>query len=387
MTDRSSSDPTDPTNQNRLPSRPEDEPDSGSLGAFSAGETRDPIDSDSGPWNRSASGGPAPDHHAPAGSATDAEPSRQVRMVTAGPGSPAQPRVRVRSDRSWTWPLINLIGLLVVVLVNALANVIPFNDQTTGEVITRDPIPFQPAGWVFGIWGLIYILLGVFAIYGLLPAGRRNRRLQRISPLFLITNLANITWLVLWHWEQFAASLVVMAVLLVTLIVIYIGVRIRNPLAQDSLRQTKLQRLIMWTPFSIYLGWICVAALANLMVWLDRSGWDGGPFSYNVWAALFIVAGTLAAALFAFLWHDALIPLVFVWAFIGIAQQQWGESTLVSVVAIVFTVVMAGLAAAAMLLAFDRTSNIGRFGRAPVTPSPAPSTGTDQAAETPDHLP
>jgi hypothetical protein len=293
----------------------------------------------------------------------------------------------MRSDRSWFWPLINLIGLLVVVLVNALANVIPFNDQTTGEVITKDPVPFQPAGWVFGIWGLIYVLLGVFAVYGLLPAGRHNRRLQRISLLFLITNLANITWLVLWHWEQFAASLVVMAVLLVTLIVIYIGVRIRNPLAQDSLRQTKLQRLIMWTPFSIYLGWICVAALANLMVWLDRSGWDGGPFSYNVWAALFIIGGTLIAALFAFVWHDALIPLVFVWAFIGIAQHQWGESTLVSVVAIVFTVVAAGLAAAAMLLAFDRTSNIGRFGRAPATPSPAPSTRTDRGAETPDRHP
>lgn len=299
-----------------------------------------------------------------------AAPSRRITdpRGEAGPespaGSPSQPQVQAQSDRSWTWPLINLIGLLLVVLVNGLANWIPFNDQTTSEVVNQDPVPFQPAGWVFGIWGVIYILLGIFAIYGLLPAGRHNPRLQRISPLFLVVNLANITWLVLWHWEQFAASLVVMVVLLISLIAIYILIRIRIPATPGSSRQAKLQRLIMWTPFSIYLGWIFVAALANLMVWLDRSGRDGGPFSYNVWAALFIVSGALIAALFAFLWHDALVPLVFVCAYIGIAQRQWGESALVSVTAIVFTVVVAALAGVAVLLAFDRTSNVGRFGRA-----------------------
>lgn len=317
---------------------------------------------------------------------TAAVPSRRVTARPDGTGPTSGRQPRPDSDRSWAWPLINLIGLLVVVLVNALANLLPFNDQTTADVVNRDPVPFQPAGWVFGIWGLIYILLGVFVIYGLLPAGRRDRRLQQISPLFLITNIANITWLVLWHWERFAASLVVMVVLLVTLIAIYIAVRVRNRPSPDAPRHTKLQRLLLWVPFSIYLGWIFVAALANLMVWLDRSGWDGGPFSYNVWAALFIVAGALVAALFAFVWNDALIPLVFVWAFIGIAQRQWGESALVSVTAIVFTVVAAALAAVAILLAFDRTSNLGRFGRSPASSAPQSVTVT-RSGGTPDRTP
>lgn len=372
--------PSDPSDRNRAPAAPGDTANASS--ASSSGNGPDP-DAGAGPPGST-------------GSTTRVRPgtvpSRRVTAGTddTGPGSPAQPRVREQSDRSWTWPLINLIGLLVVVLVNALANVLPFNDQTTGEVVNKDPVPFQPAGWVFGIWGLIYILLGVFAIYGLLPAGRHNTRLQRISPLFLIANLANIVWLVLWHWERFAASLAVMVVLLLSLIAIYIGVRIRNPMrhvSRDAPHQTKLQRLIIWTPFSIYLGWICVAALSNLMVWLDRSGWDGGPFSYNVWAALFIVAGALIAALFAFLWHDALIPLVFVWAYIGIVQRQWGESVLVTVVAIVFTVVAAGLAAVAMLLAFDRTANLGRFGRSPAAAPATRTISVPRPAEPPDRTP
>lgn len=373
MTDRSPSDHDasriDPSGDGSLSSRPEHEPVAGSPGVAAPGE-------------RGVNGSTTRVR-------TSDAPSRRVtaRMDAGGPGSPAQPRVREHAERRWFWPLVNLIGLLVVVLVNGLANVLPFNGQTTAEVIDKDPIPFQPAGWVFGIWGLIYILLGVFAIYGLLPAGRHNTRLRRISPLFLVANLANIIWLVLWHWEYFAASLVVIGVLLASLLTIYIAVRIRNPLHRDAPRQTKLQRLIIWTPFSVYLGWICVAAIANLMVWLDRSGWNGGPFSYNVWAALFIVAGALIAAVFAFLGHDALIPLVFVWAYIGIGQRQWGESALVTVVAIVFTVVVAALAAAAMLLAFDRRTNVGRFGRSPARAPETRTISLPRPAEPPDRTP
>lgn len=323
--------------------------------------------------------GPSPDEletsDEPAhGERVDATPPPDPRpstlVVDEGTGSPDRPRVSTGRDGHWFWPLVNLIGLLLVVIVNGLANWLPFNDQTTADVITKDPIPFQPAGWVFLIWGLIYVLLGAFVIYGLLPGGRRNIRLLRISPFFLVANVANITWLFLWHWEQFAASIIAMAVLLVSLLVIYIGLRIRNPVRRSvGGDPTRMQRLITWTPFSVYLGWICVAALANLMVWLDRSGWDGGPFSYNVWAAIFLVGGTLVAAVFAFVSRDVLIPLVFVWAFVGIAQQEWGESALVSVTAIVFAVVAAALAVAASLLSFDHTNESGMFGRKAVTPT------------------
>jgi len=299
----------------------------------------------------------------------------------AGTGSPDQPRVSQARDEQWFWPLANLIELLIVVIVNGLANWLPLNDQTTAEVITRDPIPFLPESWVFTIWGLIYVLLGVFVIYGLLPGGRRNTRLQRISPLFLVANIANITWLFLWHWERFAASMIAMVVLLVSLLAIYIGLRIRNPIRRTATGDpTRIQRLITWTPFSVYLGWISVAALANLMVWLERSGWDGGPFSYTVWAAIFIAGGALIAAVFAVVAHDILIPLVFGWAFIGIAQRQWGESALISVTAIVFTVVAAGLAVIASLLSFDRANGVARggnvFGRKAVAPPPESSTSS-----------
>lgn len=289
----------------------------------------------------------------------DAPPPRVIRRDDreggGGPaaGTPDQPRVTVDRDRSWTWPLINLIGLLVVLAVNALANIIPFNGLSTADVINQDPVPFQPAGWVFTIWGFIYLLLAVFVVYGLLPMGRHSPRLQRISPFFLIANIANATWIFLWHWEQFAASLVTILVLLGSLVVIYLGVRVHRRSTSGPSRWT---RLVLWTPFSVYVGWICVASLANLMVWLDRSNWDGGPFTYNIWAGIFMAGGTLIAALFALVGRDPLVPLVFVWAYIGIAAQWGGDRLSVTIAAVVFAVITAGLAFMGTLLEFDRNA-------------------------------
>lgn len=278
-------------------------------------------------------------------------------------------------DRSWTWPAINAVGLAVVVLVNFLANALEFNGQSTGDVVNRDPVPVQPAGWVFSIWGVIYTLLLLFVIYGFLPGGRRNVRLRRISPLFLLSNVANVTWIVLWHYEQFFASLVTILVLLGSLLAIYIGLRIRNPLHRvGTARLPWYVRLMVWVPFSVYLGWVCVATLSNVMVWLERSGWDGGPFSYNVWAMIFMALGAVVAAAFAITARDILIPLVFTVAYTGVADQNWGEATSVSIVAIVFAVVCAALAALAWILAFDRDTDRNPFSRKAAAGTPPPMT-------------
>ena len=83
------------------------------------------------------------------------------------------------------------------------------------------------------------------------------------------------------------------------------------------------------------------------------------------------------AALFAFAAQDALVPLVMMVAFAGIAHHNWGDSALVSVTAIVFAVIAAGLAGAASLLAFERDTNRGPFGRGKRADAPPPMTPID----------
>jgi len=280
--------------------------------------------------------------------------------TSAFPVSSSGRRVWFERGSSWYWPLINLVSLLAVIGVNFLANWIPFNNQTTGEVITKDPIFFQPAGWAFVIWGLIYALLLVFAGYSLLPGGRRSRRVRRIGPFFLVANIANIVWLLFWHWEQFLLTVVFMGILLLSLIVCYILARTADGGGREP---TRVQRFVIQIPFSVYLGWITVASIANVLIWLDRRGWNGGPFSLQVWAVIMILVGLGVAAGIALFLQDAAYPLVFAWAYIAIAQQQWSDSKLVSIVAAIGAVVAAALTVFAFMLSFDRRAMSGLYSR------------------------
>jgi len=265
-------------------------------------------------------------------------------------------------DTSWTWPLINLIGLIVVVAVNYAANYFKFNGNSTGDIVNRDPVPFQPAGWVFSIWGVIYILLAVFVVYGLLPVGRNNPRLQRISPLFLVSNIANTVWIIFWHWEQVAASLGTITILLISLLGIYVGVRFQGNPFRKATREAVappswVERIALRLPFSVYIGWICVATLANTMVWMQKTGRHSGLFSLNWWAVIFMLVAALIAAAFMATSHDGVVALVMAVAFAGIADRNWGSSTAVSVVAGIFAVVALVIAGAAALIAFDKSHN------------------------------
>lgn len=225
--------------------------------------------------------------------------------------------------------------------VNGLANALSLTGQATGDIINRDPVFFLPANWVFSIWGLIYLGLTAFAAYGLLPAGRRNPRLQRIGPLFAVTCLANGAWLFLWHWERLPHSLVAMTILLLTLIGIYA--------ALHAGRETpsRAERLCVRLPFSVYLGWISVATIANAAVVLDRAGWGGWGLAPAAWAALMIAVGGALAALVGLGRVDASFAAVFVWAFVGIAIRQ-RDTPFVAVAATIGASVAAAVALAAL---------------------------------------
>jgi benzodiazapine receptor len=118
--------------------------------------------------------------------------------------------------------LVVVLAVVATVLLNGLANALPLNGLTTGEISDRFQVYFVPAGYVFSIWGLIYLALAAYAVYQALPAQRENARLGRIGYLFVLSCLANVTWLFLWHYEQFAWTMVAMIGLLLSLIAIYL---------------------------------------------------------------------------------------------------------------------------------------------------------------------
>jgi hypothetical protein len=239
--------------------------------------------------------------------------------------------MRKDSVRQW----LNVLAIIVTIVVNGLANALPINGQQTGEISDRFPVLFVPAGYVFSIWGLIYVGLVAFAVYQALPAQRANDRLRRIGYWFVVSCLANAVWILLWHYNLFPVSLLAMLLLLASLIVIYLRLDIGRTATAAA------EKWAVDAPFSVYLGWITVATVANATTVLYDLGWNGGGIGPEFWAVLMIAAATIICLAVILTRRDVAYSLVIIWALIGIAVKQGDRSQSVATAAIVAAVVVA----------------------------------------------
>jgi benzodiazapine receptor len=211
---------------------------------------------------------------------------------------------------------VNLLATVATIVVNGLANALPINGQTTGEISDRFRVYFVPAGYVFSIWGLIYLALIAFAVYQALPAQRENPHLRRIGYLFALGCVANSAWIFLWHYELFELTLVAMFGLLLSLIAVYLRLDI------GRVRVSTAEKWLVHIPFSIYLGWITVATIANVTSVLYYLNWNGWGIRPEVWAVIMLVVGACIASAVSISRGDIAYVLVIVWAFAGIAVKH-----------------------------------------------------------------
>src|SRR5690606_36112111 len=121
---------------------------------------------------------------------------------------------RAMMDRDILRQWATMLTIIIVSIMNILANALPFNGISTGEVSDMFEVYFVPAGYAFSIWGLIYLGLLAYGVYQLLPGERDNQRLRSIFLPFVISSIANIAWLFCWHYGYFFWTVVFMLVLL-----------------------------------------------------------------------------------------------------------------------------------------------------------------------------
>ena len=224
--------------------------------------------------------------------------------------------------------ITNIVALGAVLTINALANILPLNGVTTGEASDTFPSLFTPAGYVFSIWGLIYALLIVFVVYQARPSQKDNPRLTRLGYWFAVSCVFNFSWLFAWHYGAIWLSELLMLGILTSLIVCYL----RLGIGEQMVPRTEAWAVRL--PFSVYLGWITVATVANTSVTLLEYGVTGGWLA-PLWTLIAITAALGIGYLMLRNRRDAAFNLVLVWAFVGIAAQQWGAELLVVVGALV----------------------------------------------------
>jgi translocator protein len=218
-------------------------------------------------------------------------------------------------DRDLQRQVANVVSYGLTVIVNGLAVALPLNGLSTGEISDRFPVLVTPAGYVFGIWSLIYILLAAFTLYQALPRNRQQPELRAIGYLPALAGVLNATWVILWHYEVFALTVPVMLGLLATLVLIHRRL-------QPTRRAGGLARWAVALPFSVYLGWITVATIANISQMLYRAGYRGEPLGEEPWAMIILAVGVGIAAIMLLRELDWAFALVIIWAYVGIAAEQ-----------------------------------------------------------------
>lgn len=222
--------------------------------------------------------------------------------------------------------LANFLALAGVLVVNYLATALPIAGRTPADVSAQFPTLFTPAGFTFAIWGIIYLLLIGFAFFQLSFWRQENPGyVQKLGYLFVLSCGANAGWLFAFHYLQIGLSMVLMLVLLGSLIAIY---------RRLAIGQRPVGGAVRWLghlPFRVYLGWICVATIANFAILLTHLGWKGEPGSPVFWTLLVLVTAVAIALWMLFRQGDTAFTLVILWAFYGIytariASQEAADS-------------------------------------------------------------
>ncbi len=213
------------------------------------------------------------------------------------------------------YQILNTIAFIITIFVNGLANALPLNGKTTGEISEIYFNLFTPAAITFTIWGLIYLGLGVFIIYQLGFLTRQGKDhlhiVSRIGWHFVIASLANVGWIFTWHYQQVLLSVLMMLILLKSLIDIYGNINDKKP--SNTIEKIGVQ----WV-FSIYLSWISVATIANIMAFLTSINWNGFGIPPQIWTMAAILLATMITLKVIFHQKDIPYALVIQWAFVGI---------------------------------------------------------------------
>lgn len=219
-----------------------------------------------------------------------------------------------------------LLSFLLMIVVNGIANTIGINGKKTGEISDQIDVLFTPAGYVFSIWSVIYILLAIWIILQFFSSTKNQD--SNIWPLFIATCFYNIAWLLSWHYEYFFVSIIVMVGLLISLILLYLSYPIGDYHFSGRL------------PFSIYLGWISVALMANISFVLKYYNWSGFGMTEQFWANILLLLATLLAMYIRFYNKDILFPLVVIWSFIGISIQNGRDAGSLFYMPLVYSVIL-----------------------------------------------
>jgi benzodiazapine receptor len=221
------------------------------------------------------------------------------------------------------------IAFVAMIAVNALAILLPLNGKTTKELSDKYFSDLTPAAYTFSVWNVIYLLLLGFVLrvaFAKKESADFNGLIDKIINWFSLSCVLNGAWIVAWHFEKIGMSMLIMLALLFVLVKIYTTIQ------ATYLQESKLNNFTFYFPFSVYLAWICAAAIADFAAFLVSIHWKQPSFGNIEWAGIMLFIVLLVALVFVFTFKDKLFAITILWAFAGIGVQQYQRNNTFNVV-------------------------------------------------------
>ena len=197
-----------------------------------------------------------------------------------------------------TLQIVNIVVFAITIFMNYASSAGLFNGATQAEISAKYSNMFTPAGYAFSIWGLIYLLLFGFVIY-------QSR------------SLANSLWCYLFVSDYILASVVVIFFLLFCLFkIVY-----KNSMELWDAPIAVI--LFIWWPFVFYSGWLTVACIANVSVYLTKIEWNAFGLSHQFWTIVMIVIATGINLAITWTRNMREFALVGAWALVAISVANY----------------------------------------------------------------
>ncbi len=211
-----------------------------------------------------------------------------------------------------------LLSTFAVIYINYLAAAGAIGGITPAYVSDRYPTIITPSGYAFSIWGLIYSGIIVFTVYQLFVTGSKN--FNQIRVLFIVSCAANMSWIFAWHNLYLGLSVIAMLTLLGALSLIIWKNYESDPGTLKSIVQIV---------FGIYFGWVSVAAVLNITIFLVSLEIGLGGLAAIAAACVVLVLITAAGVIVREKFDTALYPLTIAWALTAIGVNQSGKTAIV----------------------------------------------------------
>ena len=220
----------------------------------------------------------------------------------------------------------NLIVTIALIYWNYLSNTGIFDGKKMPELSEKYNSLFTPEGYAFSIWGIIFLSLvafGAFAVYLAFAKPDKYSYVEKGLPFLLLANILNGTWVYLWFNENILGSVICMIFIFLSLLKVVLNLRMEL----DDVPCKVIA--FVWWPIDLYFGWIIVAFVANVSVYLNTIGFSLG-LQENYWVIIMVVVVTLINFLLIQKRNLREVALVTVWAFVAIAVRHWENQELIA---------------------------------------------------------